>query len=180
MSLLGDITLNKLSLNNSRKNKTNNYINEFLKNSDSRDMTNDYSSTATDFEYEPTEKCKIYRMMIYIEDNSSMKYEDFGGITNGLTNGIRVWYKETSGSSKVYIDGGFAVKTNRDFAKLCYDVDIKTAGSGNNHFASRWTFANSGTLIYLNSGGSIGVTLNDDLSSLVQFEIVIQGFSFVG
>lgn len=179
-SLLGGMgksdILNNISNLNSKE--TNNYINRFLENNNDRDMTNNYSSNITDFNFVSSNKCKIYRMLVYIEDNSSMKYEDFGSISNGLINGLRVYYKETSSSNKVYIDGGYPIKTNSDFSKVCYDVDIKISGTGNNHFSSRWTFEKSGTLIYLDSGGEIGVTLNDDLSSLVQFNIVVQGFNF--
>ena len=162
-----------------KNDENNNYINEYLKNGGNNNMIGDYSSSVTDFVFTATKKTKIYRMLIYIEDNGTMNYDTYGSIS-ALTNGIRVFYKQQPNGKKFYIDGGYAIQTNGNWAKICYDVDIKAIGSGNSHFAARWTFANAGTSIYLNVGGEIGVELNDDFNGtgLIEHKIVVQGFDF--
>lgn len=160
-----------------KNDENNNYINEYLKNGGNNNMVGDYSSEVTCFCYTATKKTKISRMIIYIEDAGTINFNTYGGLSE-LTNGVRVYYKQQPNGKTNYLDAGYSIKTNGNWAKMCYDIEIKAIGSGNSEFSARWTFAASGTTIYLNVGGEIGVELNDNLTGLIEHKIIVQGFDF--
>jgi hypothetical protein len=163
-----------------QKNKEeNSYISEFLKNGEIFNMNGDYSVGVTDFIFTATKKTKINRLLLYIKDNGTMNYDTYGSIQK-LTNGVRVFYQQQLNSKKYYIDGGYSIQSNGNWSKRCYDTNIKSTGSGNNLFSARWTFSESGTSIYLNIGGTIGVELRDDMNGtgLIEHKIIVQGYSF--
>jgi hypothetical protein len=149
---------------------------DFLKNGGSNDMTNNYALSAADFTFTAPTRLEINSIVLLIRDASAIHYELFGSIS-ALTNGVRVWYKLNATSDKVYLDAGYAIKVNSDFAKLSIDIEIKEKSAGDNVFAGSWNFKKHfGDTLMLNKGGSFGVTLNDNLSGLDVMTMFVKGF----
>ncbi len=109
------------------------HIFEYLDtNGDGTGTTNaigNYATVADDFYYEATQKCSIERMIICVRDTGAFDAEDYGnGIA--LTNGVRILIHDDAQNQDVYLDGGIAVVNNAGWGGLCYDVDVKTWGTG--------------------------------------------------
>jgi len=121
---------------------------------------------------------EINRMLILIEDNAVIAADDYGGVSV-LTNGVSIDVKEGGSGGTVLQDmtDGFTIKSNVHWAGLCYDMTEHTFGSGNNFIVVRWSFSRSGQPIILNSNRNenLVVTVNDDLTGLVEHNFLIQG-----
>lgn len=102
---------------------------------------------------------------------------DFGDIPGGLVNGMVL--------RKKYTDGTFGnitnIKTNGDFTLVAYDFDRFIAGNpGQGVNGSKWrmTFGGEekmGTVIRLSAGEDLQWVVQDDLSSILNFENMAQG-----
>lgn len=117
---------------------------------------------------------KLHRLIAYIEDFGTF---DSGGYGNGsaLTNGITLKVLDSDDSVLLDLTDGIAVKQNGHWAKLCYDADHKSYGTGNEYLAVRWTFDKAGEAIILLAGQRLVLTVNDDLSGLVEHTFLVQG-----
>ena len=73
-----------------------------------------------------------------------------------------------------FLDGE-TIKTNADFTFLA-GVDNKVdAGVANAARYVRWTIAKAGQALLLRGGEGIGMVVQDDLSGMVDFKILVQG-----
>ena len=106
-------------------------------------------------------------MSIYIKSINNVRDQDYGNILNGLLYGIKFFYKVNSTSQKVYLK---TIYNNNDWKILCKD-DIRI---NDNYFQCRWKFNDC---IYLEKTGIIGVEIKDNLTSLLDHNIVIQGYN---
>lgn len=122
-------------------------------------------------------KLDITRVMHSMTTDGLGNLPDFGDIVGGLTNGMVL--------RKKYIDGTFAnitnIKTNGDFSLMAYDFDRFVAanpGTGVNGSKWRMTFGGEekmGTVIRLSAGEDLQWVIQDDLSSILNFENMAQG-----
>ena len=118
---------------------------------------------------------KITRMIVSVRDGNGFSAADYGNITNGLTNGISVYQVKGSLILNDLTDG-VPIQTNAGWGTVCYDVDVKTWGVGEESLLVRWTFAKSGRPLTLGFGESLEVRLNDDLSDLSSHTFMVQGY----
>jgi hypothetical protein len=114
----------------------------------------------------------VTRFIIHILDQTSMDDNKFGGI-NALTNGIVLRRKDG------FYQNIFNVKTNGEFGELAYDktYDAK-APAGFYGFTSRLTFGGQtkiGVVIRLSPGEDIQLIIQDDLTGLDSFRIMVEG-----
>jgi hypothetical protein len=116
----------------------------------------------------------ITRFLFHILDDSAMDDAKFGGIT-ALTRGILLRKKLVSGDYINY----FNVKKNSEFAMLGYDVSYSDkAPAGSFGFRTRITYAGvgkHGVTIRLQPGEAIELLLQDDLTDLSDFHLMVQG-----
>ncbi len=135
-------------------------------------------ASPTQFWAEHTAEWVVWRMLVHIEDTVGAASADYGNITNGLTNGIKLQVLESDASTVVtnLIPTQGPVKTNADWGGICFDVEYENVGSGNDFINVRWTFNNAGTPLRLKAGQRIAVTFNDDLSGLIGHRFLVQGF----
>lgn len=142
----------------------------------------DYSDTPELFKIQPpsNEIYIISRMIVMIRD-TNISAEKYGGIVGGLTNGINV---DERVESKIDEDllGGFNVKSNADWARVSYDVDLKSWGPGDEMIVMRWSFDKSGVPLKLDGykSGRLVVTCSDDLTGLASHTFLVQGFRQAG
>jgi hypothetical protein len=109
--------------------------------------------------------------MCYTTGNPTLS--DFGDIENGLLNGLVLRKRD----GEVY--NIFNVKDNGDLAGYMFDFDVLTAtGQGQPGFKARLTFGGQdkfGAVIRLPINEDLELLVQDDLSSLLRFEVIAEG-----
>jgi len=138
-----------------------------------------YAGAAEEFKIMPPDN-QIYslnRMIVLVEDTANMQAEEYGNLGVALTVGIVVQLVR-NGTPVVDLTDGFPIKTNAQWARLCYDADIKTWGAGDELLAARWTFGNSGKPFLLRGGFAeeLIVTVADNMTGLIDHTFAVQGF----
>jgi hypothetical protein len=115
-------------------------------------------------------------MVISIEDGAGMDADKYGnGIT--LTNGITVT-AENSGVIMNLTDPIHPILKNGHWAHYCFDADVKSWGSGNEHLVARWTFEKFGKPLILRGSHEeyLAVNLHDTFTALVEHHFLVQGY----
>lgn len=140
--------------------------------------TGDYSLAAEEFYITPgaAKAYSIARMIISLGDTATMQAQEYGNLGAALTNGITVKVDDGAGTELKDLTGGLAVQTNADWGRLCYDVDIKNWGAGNELLVARWTFERSGKPLLLEPNHRLVVNLNDSFTGLLSHTFFVQGF----
>jgi len=135
------------------------------------------TGAATHFWYAATENTRIERMMVEIVDEQGMAAADYGNVTGSLAVGVMVQHFASDGTTKLHdFTLQAAIKTNAEWARYCYDVDIKTWGAGSDFLYARWTFMRAGTAIRLETGDHFAVVLHDDFDAMIGHRFLIQGY----
>lgn len=145
------------------------------------DLNVNGSVTPIEFTVSPADlafntKWDITRMLITINDATAMDDGKFGGV-NALTNGIVIRVENS------YTKNIFNAKTNGDLASHMYDVQYidATLGPGGQYaLRGRRSFSGqdkNGVVIRLNANtdDAFKVVVQDDLTGLTKFHIIIQG-----
>jgi len=135
----------------------------------------------TDFYIEPLadETNLIYRLerlIVTVKDTTGMDADKYGnGIT--LTNGIYVLVEDSEGLLYSLTDPDKPILTNGDWSHYCYDADVKTWGTGNEHLVVRWTFRKHGDSVNLRSwrGEKLVVRLKDTFTGLLDHTFTVEG-----
>jgi len=168
---------------NIRKNNSevDNYISSFaqdLADSNNENGNKDYSVTPGVFTFKPasSEVWHISRLMIYIRDTGSFDADKYGNNIT-LTNGIKIEIKQ-NGVVQRTLTNAQPIMSNSHWGKFCYDTNLSTYGTGDESLAVRWTITKAGTYIKLSDAlvDTIEITLNDDLSGLVEHTFLFQGY----
>ena len=145
-----------------------------------KNANGDYSSAAEDFYIQPGQydKYEIARIIVEVEDTGGMRAERYGTLAAALTNGIKVIH-EVSGVEHELTDG-IPITTNSAWSRLCYDVDVKGWGAGNDLLTVRWTFEKAGQKLVLRGPDSnkLIVRCNDDMTGLDTHSFMVQGLKF--
>jgi hypothetical protein len=145
-----------------------------------KNAVGNYSSTPTVFYIQDTTKTfYVNRMLIQLEDAGAFATNDYGAGT-GLTNGISINIYDSTGAVLNDLTDGIPIKSNNDWARVCYDLKLENWATGNGAIHARWTFANAGHPIILKQGDRLGLTLNDNFTGLVSQYFKVQGWSGVG
>lgn len=142
-----------------------------------KNANGNYAGAVEEFYIEPAagESYTLTRMIVSFEDAGGMQAQEYGNIGSALTNGIEVKVVNEDDTVIMDLTDGVPVKTNSQWARLCYDVDVKSWGSGNDLCVVRWTFTKSGDAIYLEEGQRLVVYLNDSLVGLISHYFLVQG-----
>lgn len=120
----------------------------------------------------------IYRMIIHIRSGRVGFDADSYGNLNALTNGIEInIHNSADDSVMVRLCGGFHVRNNAQWGRLCYDViaDDFGFGFGDRFVTVRWTFSKSGQPLKLSEDEYLAVTISDNLSNLTEHSFMAQG-----
>lgn len=147
------------------------------------EATADYSSTGSNhtFTIAPStgEIIDINRMLTFVRDTGAFAAEKYGYMT-AFTNGIEIRKADSTSSTGTLIDltDSYPIKTNTDWARVCYDATISDFGVGDQYLHTRWTFAKSGAPIRLvgDNGEFLEVSLHDSCTGLNQHNFTVQGF----
>jgi hypothetical protein len=119
-------------------------------------------------------------MLVLVRDAGVFSAEKYGNLA-GLANGIRVGlFNDSTGAIVEDWTDGLPVKANVDWGRMCYDVDHKGWGAGDEFIVVRWTFIRAGIACVLaandNQDYAFGVEIRDDLTGLVEHYFQVQGY----
>ena len=111
----------------------------------------------------------ITRMLLSMQLTSDGDYDEFGNIPR-LTNGLVCRFVDS------YQENIFNIKDNRSFDNLMYDLKFITAKKNSpDGLSGRFTFENLGSVIRLKPFEDLQFIVQDDLTALSEFEIIVQG-----
>lgn len=157
--------------------RINQYLDDNGDGTGNKNAIGNYSLGVENFYYQSTGYSTINRMIVSIEDGQNMRAEYYAALNGPLTNGILIKIIDSDGLTELRdITDNVPIVANAQWGALCYDVDIKTWGAGNEVLLVRWTFSAAGIdPISLSPGQSLRVILNDDFTGLVRHGFMIQG-----
>ena len=146
------------------------YINTYLLNGGSEDMTVNGSSTPVEFSYTASGDSSIGRIMLYLESSGAMDSTKFGDLT-ALGTGVTIVCNGTTIGTW---------KDNIDIITSMYDFSWagKAFGKETKVLTGRWTLwkADSDTRgMELDDGDVLKAVVNDNLTGLSIFRIRLQG-----
>ena len=134
-----------------------------------------YSGASTDIYYEADTEYNVYTFLITVSDNAKFNQIDYGAITNGLTNGVKLFI-QPNGGPEVPLLSGIAIKSNLDFLTLTADTKLTSfAGTPQTLAVNFDLYSHYGMPLTLNSGDKFIVRLNDDFSTLVSQTFGLRG-----
>ena len=143
------------------------------------DAIGNYSGAPTPFYIQPAadEILRILRVVVFIRDSGSFKASGYGSVGGDLTNGIKVEVVDNSGTL-IDLTAQESIVTNAGWGSYCYDVDVKTWGTGDEVLLCRWTFGKAGFPLRLvgDNNERLEFILNDDFTFLVHHAFHCQGF----
>lgn len=157
------------------------YLSRHLRDSLGNDNVNgDYSGAGLEKFYiapGPGEIYRIARMLVIVEDTAIVA-NYYGNIIGGLTNGIKLRVEDSLGTVLNDLMDGGAVNSSAEWAEYCFDAEVKAWGPGNEFLTVRWTFTRAGVYIRLSGDNDerLVITVNDDLTGLVDHEFIVQGY----
>jgi hypothetical protein len=101
----------------------------------------------------------------------------FGGVS-ARTNGLKIYTATSGGTTIANYTTDVTVKKNSDWGIFAGpDADaVSTLGAGDDVFFIRWTFSKAGQPIALGPGESFNVAVQDDITSLTAFNLMVQGY----
>ena len=119
---------------------------------------------------------RVHRMLVSYEDAAGMQAQEYGNTGAALTNGIQIRIQNDTETLSDITDG-VPIKTNAHWGRMCYDVDVKSWGSGDELLCARWTFAKSGAAIVLDGSRNerLEILLNDSFTGLISQYFLLQG-----
>ena len=145
-----------------------------------KNANGNYSIVPQDFFIQPgiDESFAISSLNVLIRDNGALKAEQYGSVAE-LTNGISI-VKQTGSSPVVSVDftNGFPIKSNSDWGRFAFDVMPSDFGGGDNFFLVKWIFEPLPLLLKGKKLDKLVITLNDDLTPLIQHTFFVRGFKF--
>lgn len=141
-----------------------------------KEMTVDGSTTVQKFDIPNSSDVEFHitRIIIHITDELEMDDSRFGSLLE-LTRGVIFRQKFNDGS----YNNIFNVKNNGEFGELAYDLAYQDAAKhGTYGLHCRMSFGSSGkhgTVLRIGNGEALELLIQDDLSDLDSFRIMVQG-----
>ena len=137
-------------------------------------------SLATPLKYKYTvpagRKAVIHRICSKLIDNG-IQTTLFGGMAK-LTNGVKVLTTESTGTIITNYTTDVTMKQNADWALFAGTDGVREViqGAAEDSFVVRWTLDKAGQNVWLEGGESFEVWIQDDLTSLTEYEVMVQGY----
>lgn len=117
----------------------------------------------------------VARVLLSIKDTAGFQQQEYGNLGSALSNGLEIIVENTRGEQFSDLTAGLPITTNGDWARQCYDVDVKTWGSGNEMLVGRYTFAKHGAPIRLKNDDQLRITFNDNFTGLISHHFLFEG-----
>lgn len=152
------------------------HVYELLKDSGSSDMAVDGSSTPVEFEFLiPANTWVDLAQFNIVLTDVAVTNDKFGAIT-ALTNGVTIEIIDVDTTTVLFdFTATRPIRTNTDFA-LYAGVSAKLAGGGLvDAVLVEWPLQSTGAVLRVLGGQLIRATVNDNLTGLNTFGILVQG-----
>ena len=131
------------------------------------------------YECQAGERININRLLVYVRMSGAWTAEKYGAIAGGLSDGILVRVKNSSGGVRLDLLNGLAVVSNADWARECHDSTHIDWGSGDEYLSVRWIFRrDSDSGVVITAGEKFEVVCQDDLSTLAEHRFKLRGETF--
>lgn len=126
----------------------------------------------------PTGRSLVWERTNFIIVDGGISAGLFAGIVGGaLTNGVNIKVVDENGTTVKDFTTGFGnIKTNEEWNLLAGIDGVQQQLAGDDLLPVRWTVSRAGQPPKLDAGWKIVVTIQDDLSSIVKFEGLVQGY----
>ena len=155
------------------------FLSDYLKNGSNIDTTNDYSTTATEFNFTNQLSTKVYfisELIITIKNQGELNLNEYADIGNALTNGIRIFF--TNGATTYdIVTNNNSIKKTSDFYN--YTNKIKVLNNNGSYVISiNFDFQKNYSNIKLSQNDKIAVVLNDNFTGINEQTFFINAFSY--
>lgn len=141
-------------------------------------LNTDFSTEPVDHYYKATSLYEIHTVLLSVSDNAKFNQADFGAITDGLTNGINFWIGNSL-TDRVAIFNDLHFKQNKDWFYVTNDASLTDFdGTAQTQSILICISRCYGQPLVVQKDGVFGVTLHDDLSTLVAFTIQARGILY--
>jgi len=107
--------------------------------------------------------------------DGSMIPTKFAGLTALGANGCEFYIEDADSNTVLDFTDGKLLSDNSDFAPLAGTDSIVIAASGDDALPVRFTINKAGKYMRLPEGYKIVFTVNDDLSTVTKFHVMVQG-----
>ncbi len=141
-------------------------------------LNGNYSAAPADFYYQSTGRYEIYTLSITVSDATKFNQPDYGGITAGVTNGVKFFFVSTTGV-EIPIITNTSVKHNYEWIEVASSTDLTSfEGTAQTLHVALDLKSLFGRAFNLDAGERILVRLNDDFTGLVSHTFRLQGTLF--
>lgn len=142
---------------------------------DSPDMAVDGSSAFFDFDFvAPQGRLSIIDEINIVIADTAISPPDFGGITNGLTNGLLVGSYDVNDTLLFDYTDGFPIKQNFFWGHLA-GARVQIDGLGTGSLIIQWKILEREQGLEMLPGQKFRMTVQDDLTSLDHFSAMARG-----
>lgn len=154
------------------------FLTQTCNNSAARNLNGNYSAAPVDFCYQATTRYDVHSLLVAISDNANFNQIDYGAIPDGtIVNGISFWI-QPSGQAKIPLLSGYVVIHNYDWLSMTAFHSLTSFAGLSQTLIANFAIVDSyGHPLVLRPGDKIGITLNDNFSSLVAHTFRIRGIS---
>jgi len=119
----------------------------------------------------------LHSLLFTITDNATFNALDYGGIVDGLTNGISLWFKPLAGTPIPLVFNN-PIKYNYEWFTHVADTSLSTFAGGTQTLVIPLDIIDDyGVPLTMLVGDSIYVTLNDNFTNLISHTFGIRGTS---
>ena len=126
------------------------------------------------FQNQTTTTFHLTSVHILIVD-SKIDPTDFGGITGGITNGVKIEIIDATSTVLTDFTGNEPIKINSEFSFLAGGNVNLHVGTGDDALHVDWSMARTGGQVQLTAGQRICFTIRDNLTALTSFRSHVQG-----
>ena len=126
----------------------------------------------------------VARLIVFIQDGTGMKAEEYGDTGSPLSNGITMTLESDGDTTPIEINDfhpGGNIKTNAGWGRPAFDVDIKSWGlgsPGDDLLVARFTFTRFTRMadpIAITGDDQFKMIFNDNLATLVHHQFLFEG-----
>ena len=142
-----------------------------------REMNIDGSITPVAYDFVAPVASRMEQITMFMQCPSKAIPSSFGGLPE-LANGCYIEVLESLGGSRILdADDAYSFKTHQEFSSLAgVDVDPDIGSPGDDTVSVKWSLNETGAGCIMPAGAVLRCTINDDLTGLSKFWMMLAGY----
>ena len=120
----------------------------------------------------PVRETAIISRVIFDIVDSMVEPGDFGGINNGLANGLKIMCVDGSDNTIIDFLDGMTIKRNHQFSWLAGNDVAHVESTKDDHLPVRWTLEKAGTTMRLKENEKFIIEVRDNLSAITSMQVL--------